>query len=191
MHWILLITHGLQPYAAAAPLLLPCMQGVTVKPAHKDPVTGRVTFGAAITHLVMLSGVYADSPARAKLMYTVASWTSYFTCAFCSLIGSSVDAVVRFLGYAQPVQVDRGPDAGEQYQMGVQDAARWYKPQVIKLMAIRAQEIYEQGEGKPRAFAQQGKAVHPFRWYGGAALASNIKCSGLLCLCAAVPLAHS
>jgi hypothetical protein len=95
--------------------------GVKVHPAERDPTTGKIRFGTLITHLIMLSGIYADSPARAKLMYTVASWTSYFTCPFCKLIGTSVEGVVRFLGYSEPVHVDRGPHKDNRYSMGAAD----------------------------------------------------------------------
>lgn len=99
--------------------------GVSVKPAVRDPETGKVTLGEAFQHLIMLAGVFADSPACAKLMYTVASWTAFFVCPFCKLMGTACDNVVRYLGYAKPSPVTKGPDQGASFQMGVNDGA-WH-----------------------------------------------------------------
>lgn len=122
------------------------LAGARVWPAEKDHATGEVTSGAAVTHTVMLSGIYADSPARAKLMYTVASFISYFSCPFCRMIGTSVDSVVRFLGYHEPVRVDRGADEGKEYKMGVEDQQRWYTRLLLMFNATRAEQIYRTGE---------------------------------------------
>jgi hypothetical protein len=68
--------------------------------------------GAAFLHFAVLGAVYADSPARAKLMYTVASWTAYLVCPFCIMVGTKVDDVVRYLGYARAVAINKGYGAG-------------------------------------------------------------------------------
>jgi len=102
----------------------PPQHGVDIHPAERDPQTGKVTAGAAFRHMVMLTGIYADSPARAKLMYAVASWTAYFACAFCKLMGTMCDTVVRYLGYSKPAEVTKGHHNGCSFQMGVNDSSR-------------------------------------------------------------------
>jgi len=94
--------------------------GITVTPAVRD-ASGNVTQGEPFHHYAVLGGVHADSPARCKLMYTIASFTAYLACAFCKLMGTKVGHVVRYLGYAAPVTTTAGVGLGKEYQMGVQD----------------------------------------------------------------------
>jgi hypothetical protein len=83
-----------------------------------------LTWGQQFHHMVMLAAVYADSPARAKLQYAVASWTAYFCCTFCYLMGTMCDGTVRYLGYAKPAPVTTGSHAGKSFQLGVRDSSR-------------------------------------------------------------------
>lgn len=46
-------------------------------------------------------------------MYTVASWTAYLVCPFCIMVGTKVDDVVRYLGYAHAVAITKGYGAGK------------------------------------------------------------------------------
>lgn len=126
------------------PCLLSCTgarHGVEVKAAETDPITGEVTLGVAFIHMVMLAGIYADSPARAKLMYTVASWTAFFVCPFCKLMGTVCDSVVRYLGYAKPAPVTKGHDAGSSFQMGVEDGRMFTREPEQRVRAQAAEVL--------------------------------------------------
>lgn len=54
-------------------------------------------------------------------MYTIASWVAFLACAFCKLVGSKVDGVMRYLGYLLPVKTEVGAGAGQEFQMGRSD----------------------------------------------------------------------
>ena len=60
--------------------------------------------GVPFIHRIFLCGVYADSPARAKLMYTLANWLAYVVCPFCVLVATAVGSTRRYLGYCEPVR---------------------------------------------------------------------------------------
>ena len=47
--------------------------------------SGRVVKGDAFVHKGFLSGLYADAPARAKVLYTICSFIAYLACAYCRL----------------------------------------------------------------------------------------------------------
>lgn len=99
--------------------MVAAVHGITVTPAIRDGA-GNVSKGKPFQHLAVLSGVHADSPARSKLMYSLGSWTAYFVCAFCKLVGTKAGKVVRYLGFAAPVLTTAGVGAGESIQMGAQ-----------------------------------------------------------------------
>ena len=124
----------------------PPQHGVEIHPAERDPETGRVAAGAAFRHMVMLTGIYADSPARGKLMYAVASWTAYFACAFCKLMGTMCDTVVRYLGYSKPAEVTKGHHNGCSFQMGVNDSSRMITHEQQMARAAVERVTYEAGE---------------------------------------------
>jgi hypothetical protein len=91
--------------------------GITVTPSARDS-SGQVVEGAPFHHYAVLGGVHADSPARSKLMYTIASFTAFLACAFCKLMGTKVCGVVRYLGYAEPVLTTVGVGVGKLFHMG-------------------------------------------------------------------------
>jgi len=119
--------------------------GVDIQPAERDPETGKVIAGALFRHMVMLTGIYADSPARAKLMYAVASWTAFFACPFCKLMGTMCDNVVRYMGYAKPAVVTKGHYDGSSFQMGVNDSSRMLSHQQQVARAAVYRVTYEAG----------------------------------------------
>ena len=94
--------------------------GIMVTPALRDS-SGAIILGAAFLHFAVLGGVFADSPAAAALRYSIKSFTAYFSCAFCKLVGTMCDGAVRFCGYIKPVLTPAGAGQGRSYQMGAQD----------------------------------------------------------------------
>lgn len=116
--------------------------GVRVTPAIKDPITSAILWGSAFIHFAVLGAVYADSPARAKLMYTLASWTAYLACPFCMLAGTKVDDVVRYLGFAAAVAVTRGMGAGKQLSMELSAADNRLVPENLQRVRAAVAEQY-------------------------------------------------
>lgn len=104
--------------------------------------------GPPFTHYAVLGGVYADSPARAKLMYTIASWIAYFACPFCKLVGTLVNKVVRYLGYAEPVATTQGVGRGKSYQMGRPDG-RLLTNREVTAQAVAAEYYRARGLEPP------------------------------------------
>lgn len=96
--------------------------------------------------MVMLTGIYADSPARAKLMYAVASWTAFFACPFCKFMGTTCDNVVQYLGYSKPAEVTKGHYAGSSFQLGVNDSSRMLTHQQQVARAAVERVTFEAGE---------------------------------------------
>jgi hypothetical protein len=94
--------------------------GIMVTPAVRDS-SGAITSGSPFLHFAVLAGVFADSPARAALMYTIKCFVAYFACPFCKLVGTMIGSTVRFCGYCQPVFTHAGVGQGKSYQMGAQD----------------------------------------------------------------------
>lgn len=123
--------------------------GIKVQPAtHERDENGQVKKGEPFTHFAVLGAVYADSPARAKLMYTLASWTAYLACAFCKLTGTMKNKVVRFLGYAEPTPTMQGVGRGNSYQMGHADG-RLMTEREVKAQAIAAEYYRARGFEPP------------------------------------------
>ncbi|WIA36729.1 hypothetical protein OEZ86_008001 [Tetradesmus obliquus] len=110
----------LQPVAEAAGDAATPEHGIMVTPAVRDS-SGAIILGAAFLHFAVLGGIYADSPAAAALRYSIKSFTAYFSCAFCKLVGTMCDGTVRFCGYIKPVLTPAGAGQGRSYQMGAQD----------------------------------------------------------------------
>ena len=79
-------------------------------------------------------------------MYAVASWTAYFTCPFCKLMGTMCDTVVRYLGYSKPAEVSRGQHDGCCFQMGVNDSSRMFTHQQQVARAVVERVTYEAGK---------------------------------------------
>lgn len=101
-------------------------KGVTVTPVSREvnsDGTSQLKPGISRQHFIVISGIFADSPARWKLWYAVASALAYRACSFCRLCGTLVNKVVRFLGWAAPATVTEGPpeEIGKTYSMA--DAA--------------------------------------------------------------------
>ena len=114
-----------------------------VTPAVRDDITKTLSWGQQFRHMVMLAAVYADSPARAKMQYAVGSWTAYFCCTFCNLMGTRCDGTVRYLGYAKPAPVTAGPNAGKSFQLGVRDSSRvvTHKEQLARTYAANVRYV--------------------------------------------------
>lgn len=123
--------------------------GLSVRPTlHTRDEQGNLEKGEAFTHYAVLGGIYADSPARAKLMYTIGSWIAYLTCPFCKLTGTMVNKVVRYLGYAKPVPTTQGVGKGKSYQMGKPDG-RLMTAKEMKVQAIAAEYYKVRGFEPP------------------------------------------
>lgn len=97
--------------------------------------SGRRVLGQVFKHFAVLGGVFADSPARAKLQYTQGSFLAYFGCAFCKLMGTMCGRVVRYLGYCRPVLTTAGAGQGNSFQMGRSDG------RLLKRVEQRAQAL--------------------------------------------------
>jgi hypothetical protein len=123
--------------------------GIKVQPSlHARDEHGKLKKGEPFTHFAVLGAVYADSPARAKLMYTLSSWTAYLACAFCKLTGTMKNKVVRYLGYAEPVPTTQGVGRGKSYQMGQPDG-RLMTEREVKAQAIAAEYYRARGFEPP------------------------------------------
>jgi hypothetical protein len=90
-----------------------------VTPAVRN-CSGAIKEGEPFLHYAVLGGVYADSPARASLMYTIKCFIAYLACPFCKLYGTLKNGTVRFFGYTEPVPTPVGAGQGSSFQMGVQ-----------------------------------------------------------------------
>jgi hypothetical protein len=123
--------------------------GVYVTPAERDPNTSAILAGTAFLHFAVLGAVYADSPARAKLMYTVASWTAYLVCPFCIMVGTKVDDVVRYLGYAHAVAITKGYGAGKTCSMTGDGDDRYVDEFVNRVRAHVAEQYRAAGVQPP------------------------------------------
>ncbi|WIA19765.1 hypothetical protein OEZ85_005679 [Tetradesmus obliquus] len=123
--------------------------GVYVTPAERDPNTSAILAGTAFLHFAVLGAVYADSPARAKLMYTVASWTAYLVCPFCIMVGTMVDDVVRYLGYAHAVAITKGYGAGKTCSMTGGGDDRYVDEFVNRVRAHAAEQYRAAGVQPP------------------------------------------
>jgi hypothetical protein len=145
--------------------------GITVQPALDElDEHSKRKVGAAFTHYAVLGGVYADSPARAKLMYTIASWIAYLACPFCKLVGTLTSGVVRYLGYASPVTTTQGVGKGQEFMMGRGDG-RLLSAKEAKAQAIAAEYHRARGFEPPPGNRFKGHSpllrrlyyVHPQR----------------------------
>ncbi len=58
--------------------------------------------GAELKHWVVLTGVYADGPARVKLM-NCASMNACLGCMYCEINGCHAAGAVRFGGYCASI----------------------------------------------------------------------------------------
>lgn len=104
-------------------------KGVMVTPVTRAASSDgtRLMLGPSTKHFIIISGIFADTPARWKLWYSLASAIAYRACSFCRLCGTLVNKVVRFLGWAGPVTVTEGPpeEIGQTYSMA-DDTGRHY-----------------------------------------------------------------
>lgn len=117
-----------------------CAGGVCVTPAVRG-ADGEVSTATPFTHYAVLGAVYADSPARSKLMYSLGSFTAYLACAYCKLTGTMVGRVVRYLGYAKSVATTMGVGAGKNYQMGGSAQAPERRERLMTESEIKAQAV--------------------------------------------------
>ncbi len=79
--------------------------------------------GSPFQHIIFLSGVYCDSPARQKLACVIQGASAYLMCMYCWLCGVK-DSNMRMLGYSTPVVCRYGKLRGQALQMGVRDRVR-------------------------------------------------------------------
>lgn len=102
----------------------PGQPGLHVTP-HAE-VEGKVVARAAFLHNIILSGVYADSPARCKVGNFMGSASAYLACNWCWFSGTKVPSskATVFLGYSRPHQITVGFRQGLSAQIGVNDEAR-------------------------------------------------------------------
>ena len=121
---------------------------VYVTPAERDPNTSAIMAGSVFLHFAVLGAVYADLPARAKMMYTVASWVAYLVCPFCIMAGTKVDDVVRYLRYARAVAIDRGCGAGKTCSMDDGGDER-YVSEFVNRMRAHVAEVYRAAGVQP------------------------------------------
>ena len=91
-----------------------------MQPVVRNRVTKKLQWGSKFIHRVVLLGVYADSPARVKLLNS-ASLSTYLGCFYCWMTGTQLHGSMRWAGYSQAARVERGFKEGEQVQMGVND----------------------------------------------------------------------
>ena len=93
---------------------------MVVAPTVRDHTTKELQRGSAFIHLVVLQGIYADSPARVKLL-NCASMNAYMGSFYCWMTGQHLHGSMRWAGYHEPVTIERGARQGDLLQMGVHD----------------------------------------------------------------------
>ncbi len=103
---LLSLSHALNSPTPHTPPTSTTGTGILIKPSIKD-AGGNVTLGADFTHYVVVTGVYADAPARQKLVKSMGH-AAYLGCMFCCLTGELMHGTMRFLGYADPAPISRG-----------------------------------------------------------------------------------
>ena len=91
------------------------------------PVDASGNKEAPMRHVVVLTGLYADTPARMKVANTVGSASAYLACQWCNFAGTKSSAseaeagdtgrAMLFRGYSKPAQVSAGPLAGTDVQI--------------------------------------------------------------------------
>lgn len=91
-----------------------------MRPGQLGP-DGTLTFGAPFQLKGFIAGIYADAPARAKLLYFVASFTAVLACVWCRLTGVRKGSTTRYTAYAHEVRARQGPGLGRSYRMGDHD----------------------------------------------------------------------
>jgi len=120
---------------------------------------GRKT--APFRHVIVLSGLYADTPARMKVANTMGSASAYLACQWCWLAGAKASAAdddaeeigkaMLFRGYAKPAPVRVGILAGTQVQIhhARKDPAR--RLLTSQQMLARAKWVEDNGRTKHTA----------------------------------------
>ena len=121
--------------------------------------SGRVVKGDAFVHKGFLSGLYADAPARAKVLYTICSFIAYLACAYCRLTATRKGGVNRYLGYTEPVTSCAGPGAGQAFDMTEAGAAgRRYNEATVDALIDAAEGLRERGLSAADQLGFHGKS---------------------------------
>ncbi len=104
-----------------------------------DGMTVSPVGGLPFQHVIFLSGVYCDSPARQKLACVLQGAGAYLMCMYCWLCGVKENNM-RMLGYSQPVLCQFGKCKGMLLRMGVNDRARMigHEEQVTRALVAEA-----------------------------------------------------
>jgi len=123
-----------------------CLSGVQVTPAITDPATGQVTAGPAFTLRAFLTGIHADSPARAMLQKSVGCFIALLVCMHCGITAEKVAGVNRYRGYTQATVASCGPRAGCSFVMGADDSDRQYTADEMLELATAAEQISQAGD---------------------------------------------
>lgn len=111
-------------------------------------MTGGIKAGKPFIHKGYIASMYADSPAAAKFMLSVACFVAYLACCYCRMTGVSRHGVIRFLGYTAAVNACAGPGTGQQFRMGddADDKARCYSSRAMLELISLSEEQKEQGK---------------------------------------------
>ena len=121
--------------------------------------SGRVVKGDAFVHKGFLSGLYADAPARSKVLYMIGSFIAYLACAYCRLTATRKGGVNRYLGYTEPVTSCAGPGEGRAFDMSEEGAAeRRYNAATVDALIDAAEDLRQQGLGAADHLGFHGKS---------------------------------
>lgn len=154
-----LILKELQQYGPGGP-------GLVVSPLSQgaDGVLVRLP---PVVHRVVLTTLYADSPARVKAGQFMKSAAAYLACQFCwftgvkantNMLGANTNATL-FLGYHQPVVASRGLLLGESLQVGVNDQHRLLTHSQQQARATLVESMKGQPDFDPGHFGCAGYSV--------------------------------
>lgn len=104
--------------------------GLVVSPVSRE-ADGSLVRLPPTMHRVVLTTLYADTPARVKAGQFMKSASAYLACQFCWFAGEKANTNAQvdnnatlFLGYNQSVTASRGLLMGQALQIGVDDQAR-------------------------------------------------------------------
>lgn len=87
-------------------------------PEYIDSKTGLCVPSKALSHKVIICGIYCDSQARAKLAKSMMSAMAYLPCYFCWLCAVRDATRMLMLGYSKGTTADRGKLRGREVRMG-------------------------------------------------------------------------
>jgi hypothetical protein len=133
-----------------------------------DPATKRVALCPPLTHKGFVSTLFADSPFRANLLYTVAGFVGYVACAFCKIRGvrkgPGERGTMRYTGYAEPVLCTSG-GVEQQFQLGHNDEQRLHSSSDLKHLAATAELARQAGvDASATGFTGQSPLLSYLPW---------------------------